>query len=97
MVRRRGYNGRLTRRNGLTGRVVVDDELNPTINSTGADLWMWAASAPLPSRVKLKWFCTSLLAVTVNGMPAAVGVTVRGEGLHVGGTAPEQRRLTGLL
>src|SRR6476661_5087869 len=47
--------------------------------------------------VKLKWFCASLLAVTVNGAPAVDGTRMAGEGVQVRGTAPEQRRLTALL
>jgi hypothetical protein len=58
---------------------------------------MWAASIPVASTVKLKWFCVSLLVVTVNAAPAEVGVRVAGEGLQVRGTAPEQRRFTALL
>ncbi len=46
--------------------------------------------------VKLKWFCASLLAVTVNGAPAVDGTRMAGEGVQVRGTAPEQRRLTAL-
>src|SRR5947199_8811461 len=57
---------------------------------------MCAPSVPVASIVKLKWFSASLLAVTVNAAPSPVGVSAAGETLQVRGTAPEQRRLTGL-
>jgi hypothetical protein len=61
---------------------VLRAKLKQTINSTGIEWVAWAESVPVAVMLKSYVFSTSLLAVIVNAVPEALGVSFVGEAVH---------------
>ena len=68
-----------------------------TIKVVGTLCAMCKLSVPTPAMLKLNVPAVALFTVTVNGAPAAVGVTLDGLTVQVEGGAPVHDRFTGLL
>jgi hypothetical protein len=70
--------------------------VNSELNVTGVACATCAASVPTPLIVNPYDRADPLFTVTVNGAPEAVGVTVVGASVQVGGAPAPHVRLTGL-